>query len=241
LQVTSAVSASSYTSSINNAVGFFGTASYAEYATTASYAMNGGSGTSFPYTGSAIISGSLQVTGSVDVTQGITGSLLGTSSWATTAVTASYISGGVSFPNGLDITGSLEVTGGITGSLFGTASVASELVKQIIVLSSSISQTFTNITSGSQHLSDGVYAISSVLNSADLLNYRIAGTFSWYTGSVSTTDIDEIFLHRTGQSASSASIFMRTNAVSGSTTFLQIGSDFNLTTGSYEFTLVKMI
>jgi len=34
------------------------------YATTASYALNGGSGTGFPYTGQALISGSLTVTGS---------------------------------------------------------------------------------------------------------------------------------------------------------------------------------
>ena len=244
LQVTSAVSASSYTSSINNAVGFFGTASYAEYATTASYAMNGGTGASFPYTGSAIISGSLIVTGS------ITGSLFGTSSWAQNTISSSYAitashalgaSGYITFPNGLTVTGSTLSTGGFTGSLVGTASVATELVKQTISLSSSISQAFTNITSGSQHLSDGVYAISSVLNSPSLINYRLAGTFSWHTGSVSTSDIDEIFLHRTGQSASSASIFMRTNAISGSTTFLQIGSDYNLATGSYVFTLVKMI
>ena len=45
----------------------------------------------FPYTGSAIISGSLIVTGSISATQGFTGSLFGTSSWATTAITSSYI------------------------------------------------------------------------------------------------------------------------------------------------------
>jgi hypothetical protein len=62
------------------------------------------SGTSFPYSGSAIISGSLLITGSnpltvvgptilsgsLTVTQGITGSLLGTSSFAINASTASF-------------------------------------------------------------------------------------------------------------------------------------------------------
>ena len=43
--------------------------------------------------GSAIITGSLVVTGSLIVTAGITGSLFGTSSWATNAVTASFITG----------------------------------------------------------------------------------------------------------------------------------------------------
>jgi hypothetical protein len=47
-------------------------------------------GATFPYTGSAIISGSLTVTGSTISTLGFTGSLQGTASWATNAVTSSY-------------------------------------------------------------------------------------------------------------------------------------------------------
>jgi hypothetical protein len=51
------------------------------YALTASYAANGAGG--FPYTGSAIISGSLRVTGSINnILGGITGSLFGTASYA---------------------------------------------------------------------------------------------------------------------------------------------------------------
>jgi cytoskeletal protein CcmA (bactofilin family) len=42
-------------------------------------------------TGSINVSGSQQITGSLNVTQGITGSLFGTSSWATNAVSASNI------------------------------------------------------------------------------------------------------------------------------------------------------
>jgi hypothetical protein len=57
----------------------------ASYATTASYALNGGSGAAFPYTGSAIITGSLVVTGSITATTGFSGSLQGTASYATTA------------------------------------------------------------------------------------------------------------------------------------------------------------
>jgi hypothetical protein len=52
------INATSITSSL------LGTASYADFALTASYALNGGSGTPFPYTGSAQISGSLIVTSS---------------------------------------------------------------------------------------------------------------------------------------------------------------------------------
>jgi hypothetical protein len=58
---------------------------------------SGGGRSDFPYTGSAIISGSLIVTGSTISTLGFTGSLFGTSSWATNAAyvtdatNASYI------------------------------------------------------------------------------------------------------------------------------------------------------
>jgi hypothetical protein len=61
------------------------------YAISSSNGGGGGSSTpAFPYTGSAIISGSLVVTGSTISTLGFTGSLFGTSSWATNARTSSY-------------------------------------------------------------------------------------------------------------------------------------------------------
>ena len=64
----------------------FGTSSYANYALTASFALNGGGGGNpFPHTGSAIISGSLVVTGSVKATAGFTGSLQGTATNADNA------------------------------------------------------------------------------------------------------------------------------------------------------------
>ena len=69
----------------------FGTSSYANFALTASFALNGGGGGSpFPFTGSAIITGSLTVTGSVRATAGFTGSLQGTASLATFATTANF-------------------------------------------------------------------------------------------------------------------------------------------------------
>lgn len=87
LNISGSVTATSFTGSL------FGTASYA---ITASYAMNGGvGGNSFPYTGSAGISGSLIVNGTIEATQGITGSLYGSASYAMNATTASYLLGGV--------------------------------------------------------------------------------------------------------------------------------------------------
>lgn len=58
------VTASSYTSSINNAVGFLGTSSFAVSASWAPGGGSGGSGTGFPFSGSAVITGSLLISGS---------------------------------------------------------------------------------------------------------------------------------------------------------------------------------
>lgn len=72
----------------------------ASFALTASYAMNGGGGggAGFPFSGSAVITGSLFVSESfVDLTSASyvlinsTGSLFGTSSWAHNSRTASYV------------------------------------------------------------------------------------------------------------------------------------------------------
>jgi hypothetical protein len=70
----------------------FGTSSYANFALTASFALNGGGGSPFPYTGSARITGSLSVTGSVKATTGFTGSLQGTATNAAFADNANYAS-----------------------------------------------------------------------------------------------------------------------------------------------------
>jgi hypothetical protein len=84
------------TASIAESASYALTSSYvlqavsASYATTASYALNGGGGVAFPYTGSALITGSLTVTGSLNVTAGITGSFLGTSSYAAQALSSSF-------------------------------------------------------------------------------------------------------------------------------------------------------
>jgi cytoskeletal protein CcmA (bactofilin family) len=83
------VPALTYSASILSITGSLqGTASYA---TTASYALNS-SGTGFPFSGSAVITGSLLVSGS-----GITGSLQGTASYA---ITASYALNAFSVPSG---------------------------------------------------------------------------------------------------------------------------------------------
>jgi hypothetical protein len=64
---TQALSAS-YAANVPSTASYALTALSASYATTASFALNaGGGGSSFPFTGSAIVSGSLLVTGSLNV------------------------------------------------------------------------------------------------------------------------------------------------------------------------------
>jgi len=84
---TTVIASGSFTGSLVGAL--TGTASFAtsalssSYALTASYAINGGSsGAGFPYSGSAQITGSMGITGSLQVTAGVTASLLGSASYA---------------------------------------------------------------------------------------------------------------------------------------------------------------
>jgi hypothetical protein len=130
-------------------------ASTASFATTASYLS--GYVSPFPFTGSAIISGSLTVTGSANLPN-ITGSLQGTASYAVTAsnaVTASYLSGYVSpfpFTGSAIISGSLTVTGSltITGSntLIGTKTITGS-----VFISGSKNIIGTNTVTGSMLVS----------------------------------------------------------------------------------------
>ena len=93
--------------------GYLINAESASYALTASFALNGGGGAAFPYTGSAIITGSLIVTGSTTSTLGFTGSLFGTASYATQALTASFVN---PLNQNVTISGSLLVSSSIVGS-----------------------------------------------------------------------------------------------------------------------------
>jgi hypothetical protein len=92
---TTATSASyalsaSYAANVPSTSSYALTALSASYAVTASYALNAGSGgSSFPFTGSAIISGSLRVTGSLDVSAGITATIVSTPEFIINSTTGS--------------------------------------------------------------------------------------------------------------------------------------------------------
>jgi len=170
---------------------------------TASSAIGGGSSTpTFPYTGSAIISGSLIVTGSTTSTLGFTGSLFGTSSWANNVVSASFASTSSYFKNDTSI---IERDGS------GVLSITSDRVSingpTNLTLSSSnnINLTGTTIVTG------------NLLPGSPITN----NTSSWNLGSPNAAWKDLY--------VSNGSVYFVSGSVSASIGFINGAIDFNNT------------
>jgi hypothetical protein len=112
------------------------------------------------FSSSLAVSGSASVTGSLNVSQGITGSLFGTSSWAQNALTASFLIGGgsgVGFP----FTGSAQITGslGVTGSFSlraNTGSIAFSSNADTLLITGSLIITGSGAITGSLSVSSNV-------------------------------------------------------------------------------------
>lgn len=101
----------------------------ASFATTASFALNGGSGAAFPYTGSAIITGSLTVTGSVSITQNVTASrAIVSGSTSTTSGSVLTVIGSGSTQPVFTVIGSsgelFSITDSLSGSLFSVNDIS---------------------------------------------------------------------------------------------------------------------
>lgn len=119
-----------------------GTSSYSNnslsssYSLTSSYALNS-SGTGFPFSGSAVITGSLLVTNSISGS--VTGSLLGTSSYSNNALSSSYSNNSISSSYALTASYALNSSGGGGGSGAGFPFSGSA----VITGSLSVTQTIT--------------------------------------------------------------------------------------------------
>jgi hypothetical protein len=116
------------------------------------------------------INSNTEVTGSLTITQGITGSLFGTSSWSTNALTASYLdsyippfpfTGSSVITGSLIVTGSIEATHGITSSLFGTSSWAINY-NEMDPIFTSVSESLVFTSSFNQYTSSVDSQISSL-------------------------------------------------------------------------------
>ena len=138
----------------------------------------------FPYTGSAIISGSLRVTGSINATQGFTGSfngsLTGTASNATSATSASFAANAFPYTGNAQITGSLGVTGSLSVNGPVIATIASFTLNQ----PSSSAVTITN-TNTSSYLSRASFKA----NQGTIQGILEAGNSTVYIGSNSNHSV----------------------------------------------------
>lgn len=167
----------------------------ASYAATASYALN--NQPEFPYTGSAIISGALIVTGSINSSAGFTGSLLGTSSWSINSVTSSFVTGSnVYGPFGSNSVQSASYS--VTSSNALTASyvlnvpqtfpyTGSAIITGSLIVTGSVTSTtgFTGSLLGSsswaQNSITSSYVTGSIFNSSNLAlssSYAISSSLS---------------------------------------------------------------
>ena len=120
--------------------------------------------------GTVIVSGSQQITGSLNVTSGITGSLLGTASYATNALSASYAPNTPPFP----YTGSALITGslGVTGSFSLRAYTSS--ANAIITINSTTGTQLAKI-GGDGNWTLGTYTNPNTKLSATGTTYGIYG------------------------------------------------------------------
>jgi hypothetical protein len=156
-----ALSSSYFSGSVTSA-SFATTASYVANAISASYAPN----TTFPYTGSALITGSLTVTGSVNANN-FTGSLLGTSSWAQNSITSSYIQNAQTASYVLNAVSSSFASTALTSSYIQTAQTASYVTSSAIVgtvISASYALTSSYVLNAisSSFATTASYALNSV-------------------------------------------------------------------------------
>jgi hypothetical protein len=169
---------------------------------TASDAIGGGGGGSaFPYTGSAIISGSLVVTGSTISTLGFTGSLFGTASWAQNAITASFLPVGTyQITSSWAQSASQAITASyVNGSIFTGTNPA---LSSSYALSSSFAATasfligggtgivsINSLTSASQTLITGSSGNDfSIISSGDTHTFNLPTASISSSGKLSSTD-----------------------------------------------------
>lgn len=159
-------------------------------------------------TGSLRVSGSTTITGSLNVTSGITGSLFGTSSWSSNAVTASYILNAVSssfastasfvknaqtasfvttLNQGVVISGSLIVSG--STNLQSSAGTAFSMNADVLSITGSLLVTGSSIITGSLSVFGTVLANSytgSLFGTASYASQALSSSFAT-TASYSVT------------------------------------------------------
>jgi hypothetical protein len=213
-------------------------ASYAissSYALTASYLDN--YIPPFPFTGSAQITGSLGLTGSLNVTAGITGSLLGTSSYATNALTASFANSSSISANTIlqtGITSNATVGGATAPRTFDAGTSLESIIRTMLI-------TYIAPTIGSFTLFNGG---TSILSSNTVVEVSSSYTFNTASFTATADNPNGRFAYSASFTASGASTgnfnYFFGNNVLGSSNNLGLGGSQivnNSTNSTVTFTL----
>lgn len=196
------------------------------------YGVAGSGGAGFPFSGSAQITGSLGVTGSINIIDGgITGSLYGTSSWAIsasyvanapTAETASYVlSSNVDGPLGMDSI--LSASYSVSSSNSRTASYAFNAETASFVTASSVFGPY-----GSSSIESASYAVST-----SYTNYAVTASHA-----LTASSADDFLVRGTltAQTIVAQIITSSTQYITGSTIFGSELTNTHVFTGSVSIT-----
>ena len=181
------------------------------------------------------LSGSATITGSLNVYNGITGSLLGTSSYSTQALSASWAPPTLTFPytGSAAITGSLEVTGSVDIYKSGsTVLTVSGSTGPLLSITDEISGPLLTVASGSTNIlvvdSSLVTTITGSLDVQGGITGSLEGTASYANQSLSASWAPQTpTFPYTGPAIISGSLY-----VSGSTTVNGSGSTVFSVSGS---------
>lgn len=124
----------------------------------------------------------------------------------------------------------------ISDFLLKSEAPAQELTNNLTTLTKNLKVTQNWMDTGisGTNLATGTYVVQVTVNGGNMTNCIWSGTMSWFDGTCSDTESDEIILHRSGK-AYSDTIYLRTIMQSSGVLKLQISADENLS-ASYDYT-----
>lgn len=124
----------------------------------------------------------------------------------------------------------------ISDFLLKSEAPAQELTNNLTTLTKNLKVTQNWMDTGisGTNLATGTYVVQITVNGGNMTNCIWSGTMSWFDGTCSDTESDEIILHRSGK-AYSDTIYLRTIMQSSGVLKLQISADENLS-ASYDYT-----
>lgn len=124
----------------------------------------------------------------------------------------------------------------ISDFLLKSEAPAQELTNNLTIKTKKlkVTQAWMDTEISGTDLTTGTYVIQVTVNGGNMTDCIWSGTMSWYNGTCSDTEADEIILHRSGK-AYSDTIYLRTIMQNSGVLKLQISADENLS-ASYDYT-----